>query len=134
MAKLLKIRDHHWQEMVIDVSQQAPTEACGLVAGLENQSVKVYLIENELRSPVCFRMSPRGQIEAFLEIERNGWELMAIYHSHPTGPDHPSERDLIEFAYPDTPYLIWYKKTFEWACRAFLVCEDRFEEISIQIN
>jgi proteasome lid subunit RPN8/RPN11 len=62
--------------------------------------VEVIPVENELHSPVRFRMAAQEQLKAFLRFEERGLELVGLFHSHPAGPVHPSPTDLAEFAYP----------------------------------
>jgi len=133
LDQFLKIHSNHWREMLADVTIRAPIEACGLVAGQNNRSTKVYPLTNELQSPVRFQIAASEQIDAFMEIERNGWDLLAIYHSHPTGPDRPSETDLAEFAYPETLYLIWHFANQSWDCKAFRITENGDVEVPIQL-
>jgi len=128
------------------ILERVPEEACGLVAGTGGCSRVVFEVENILQSPVRFRMEAGQQIRAFLEIEKSGMDLLAIYHSHPQGPDQPSTTDLEEFAYPGTPYLIWYPEaavamsilrsaqdrhramSISWTCRAFMLSDGGFRE------
>lgn len=84
-----------------------PEEGCGLVAGDDAGRVTaVYPIENSLHSPTAYKMDPRQQIEAMLTIEKNGWQLKAIYHSHPYNPARPSERDIQQATYPEAFMMI----------------------------
>lgn len=110
-----------WHEMLAHTRACLPEEACGLVGGQpldpahpQNPSPSqpgfrpmVFLpVENELHSPVRFRMAPAAQLKAFYWLEEHGLELSAIYHSHPQGPRHPSQTDLAEFAYPGVLMLL----------------------------
>ena len=61
-----------------------------MVGGLGQMARQVIQIENELHSPVRFRMAALAQLHGFDQIEGQGWELMAIFHSHPQGPAYPS--------------------------------------------
>jgi len=45
-------------------------------------------------------------LSAFLAMEAQGEELVAIYHSHPQGPPHPSPTDIAQAYYPDTVQVI----------------------------
>ena len=39
-------------------------------------------------------------------MERNGWELLAVYHSHPRSPAQPSATDVDMAYYPDARQVI----------------------------
>jgi proteasome lid subunit RPN8/RPN11 len=123
-----------WEQMRSDVQRRSPQEACGLVGGVQFHARQVFPVENELHSPVRYRMDPQEQVRIFLSLEKLGWELLAIYHSHPNGPDHPSPTDLAEAAYPETAYLIWFPRQGEWSCRGFLIQDGKYTEISIRLD
>ncbi len=123
----------HWDQMRADVVEKAPEEACGLVAGRDNRSQKVFKVPNILHSPTRFRLDPQQQLEALLMIEENNWDLLAIYHSHPAGPSFPSATDIREAAYPDAVNLIWYPHRGDWSCRGFMIEEGVFKEIALRI-
>lgn len=122
-----------YQKMLEDVKLRAPEEACGIVAGRNNLPSHVYVIENELHSQVAFRMDPQQQVIAFLEMEKQDLEMLAIYHSHPTGPIVPSETDLAEFAYPGVLSLIWFTENNTWNCRAFLIANRSYTQVGLQV-
>ena len=84
----------HWQATLAYLETKLPNEACGLLGGVEGVVQQVYPVENELHSPWEFRMNPREQVRAMLEIEKNSWELSGIFHSHPNGPSVPSASDV----------------------------------------
>ncbi|MCA9916700.1 MAG: M67 family metallopeptidase [Anaerolineales bacterium] len=84
-----------------------PEEGCGLVAGSElGRVTAVYPIENHLHSPTTFLMNPQQQIQAMLDLEASGWQLLAIYHSHPHGPETPSPTDIQQATYPEAFSII----------------------------
>jgi proteasome lid subunit RPN8/RPN11 len=84
-----------------------PWEGCGLLAGDEMGVVTaVYPIDNILQSPTAYEMNPHQQIEALLALEAAGWQLLAIYHSHPQGPELPSATDIALAFYPEAVNII----------------------------
>jgi proteasome lid subunit RPN8/RPN11 len=117
-SAILKIHKQHWIEMCDHVADEAPLEACGLLAGISGESLRVFPIANELASATRFRMDATQQVAALQQIERNGWDLIGIYHSHPVGPPIPSQTDLAEALYPGVAHLIWSFDS-NWSCRAF---------------
>lgn len=130
----LRLQRDHWEQMYDHVARGAPLEACGLVAGKEGKSVKVFEMENELKSPVRYRVPAKAQLEAFQEMEAAGWELLAIYHSHPAGPATPSATDLAEATYPETAQLIWSPGEDDWRCRAFRIHNGCSHSLSLEIQ
>jgi len=130
----LIISFHQWELMRSHIEQHIPEEACGLLAGLESQVKMVLPITNELHSPVRYRMAAREQLDAFEQIDRAGLELVAIYHSHPNGPDGPSATDIAEAFYPEAAYLIWSAQDKVWNCRAFRLQEGQFQEVILSVR
>ena len=110
-------------ELVVQITTHAsaclPEEACGLIGGTQGRAVIALPITNELHSPVRFRMDPAEQLQAFLQFESQGLDLLAIYHSHPNGPPHPSPTDIEEFLYPGVLYLILSPGPSGWQVREF---------------
>jgi proteasome lid subunit RPN8/RPN11 len=79
-------------------------------------------------------MDPSAQIKAMFEIEEEGHQIVAIYHSHPVGPEVPSEIDIDDAAYSQAAYLIWYPSGKTWDCRAFVMLDEGPEEIPIVLD
>jgi proteasome lid subunit RPN8/RPN11 len=130
----LTLRGTDWNQMLEHVRQALPDEACGLVGGKKGFSKVVISVPNELKSPVRFRMEVHEQVQALLKIEENDLDLLAIYHSHPSGPAQPSQTDIDEFAYPGVPYLIWHYQEGEWSCHAFTIDRGFFTEIDLSLR
>ncbi len=133
-----------WQRMRNEVSRLSPQEACGILGGrVENNhftekhrswAMKIFPIENMLHSLVRYQMEPKQQLHAFNELEKQNLNLVAIYHSHPTGPDFPSPRDVAEAFYPEVIHLIWSPKNEIWECHAFLINEAKISPVILTIN
>jgi len=86
--------------------REYPLESCGILAGKDGKIVKVYSMENTERSSSSYLMAPEKQLKVFREVEAEGLELSAIYHSHPHSPAFPSQRDVDYAFYPDSLILI----------------------------
>lgn len=134
MSKKLYLRKAHWLRMQSDAENRAGEEACGLVAGNDSTSTAVFRMTNELHSPIRYRLDPGEQLEALLEIDEQGWDLLAIYHSHLGGPDRPSATDIAEAMYPGVTHIIWYPTDREWACKGYLIKSGTFEEVEIVLE
>lgn len=74
-----------------------PIEACALLFGEFTEDGafvrKVTVLQNELHSAERFEMNPESVYKAFNEAEKDGFEFIGIFHSHPA-PATPSITDL----------------------------------------
>ena len=95
-----------FKEIVEHGLREFPNEACGLVAARDGRPVKVFTLRNLDASPVSYRLDPKEQLHAFNEMDEEGWDLFAIYHSHTHSEAFPSETDRGLAFYPDSCYLI----------------------------
>ena len=123
-----------WQKITEHLDGCLPEEGCGLIAGSQGTGKLVKMIENQLHSPVRFRMASEEQWRAFQEFEQFGFDLLAIFHSHPKGPQTPSETDLDEFAYPGVFSLICCPIHQRWQARAFWIEDRKVDEVPCMIK
>lgn len=131
---MIRVHPTHMEMMQVHVDSSAPEEACGIIGGRAGQANIVIPIENMYHSPVRYRMEPQAQWNALQYLEREGLELMGIYHSHPSGPEEPSLSDVKQAYYPEAFYLIWFKKEGIWQCSAFRIVNRRTSHISIIVE
>ncbi len=134
MWESISIQKDHLEIILKQINFQPSIEICGIIAGEKGHSKKVYPITNILQSSTRYRMAPEEQIKALLEIEDKAWDLLAIYHSHPAGPPHPSYTDITEVSYPDSVYLVFspYKNT--WNYKGFIISGENVQEVEIIID
>ncbi len=123
----LPLRRQMWRH----IRRVLPEEGCGFLAGKNLDAVAVLPVANQLHSQVRFVMEPAGQLKALQWIEQNDLEILAIYHSHPSGPATPSATDLAEHAYPETYSIICSPSGSRWRMRCFKLSPDGFEELSV---
>lgn len=92
--------------MLEHAQQEYPDECCGLLAGRGGRVERLYRGVNADRSPYTYRLDPLDQLRIFREIDAEGLELLAIYHSHTQSPAYPSRTDVAKAYYPDAVYVI----------------------------
>jgi len=102
---MVAIERRYVEQMIAQAKEEAPYEACGIIAGQEGRPVKLYRTANAEQSTTTYRLEPEEQYRIFLEMEEKGWELWAIYHSHPAFPPYPSARDIEQAYFPESLYL-----------------------------
>jgi proteasome lid subunit RPN8/RPN11 len=92
---------------IIDHARTArPEEACGLLGGRGGRVERIYPLPNMEQSPVRYLAEPQAQVDAMLEVEERGNEIVGIYHSHLDAPAYPSPTDVTMAAYPEGVHLI----------------------------
>ena len=94
------------QEMMDHARREAPEECCGLLAGKGTEVLRVYPARNALKSPARYSLDPKELYQLLNEIEKQGWELLGIYHSHTHTQAYPSATDIELAFWPDALYFI----------------------------
>ena len=133
MISRLALSKKQWEEMHTHVARQLPFEACGLLAGKNDQVAKVLIVRNQTQSPVRYVMDPYEQLKAFTWIESHDLDLLGIFHSHPTGPETASATDIAEATY-EVVYLIWSLSGGIWKARGFNIEAGQALDVSLVIH
>ena len=102
----MKISRELYDEVLVHALSEAPNECCGMIASQDGIAVKVFPAINVAASPLRYELDPREQLKIELEIDDQGWDLGAIYHSHTRSAPFPSETDRNLAFHPDSIYLI----------------------------
>ncbi len=131
MSETLALTHGHYRQMREHVESCLPNEACGMAGGRDGRVEVVIPVRNALASPVRFQMEPVEQLQAHLQLDEQGLDVAAIYHSHPFGPSHPSQTDVREYTYPASVALIWSKESGSWQLRAFRIREGIYQEVPL---
>jgi [CysO sulfur-carrier protein]-S-L-cysteine hydrolase len=128
---MIELSKPMFDDIVAHARAGLPNEACGVLAGLDGRPARVYPMRNAEDSPFVYRFDEREQLEVFTEIERKGWDLLGLFHSHthteaypsPTDRAHAHWKDPVSGeetpAYPGTRYLILSLAGEEPVLRAF---------------
>jgi proteasome lid subunit RPN8/RPN11 len=94
-------------EIVAHARDDVPNECCGVVAGQNGEATRIYRARNAEESPFRYVIHPSDQLRITMEIEDQGEEIAAIYHSHTKSPAEPSQTDInLAENWPDPLYLI----------------------------
>ena len=94
----IRLSRNDFETMLREARMQAPQEACGLLAGTDENGVRVihriYVLENVEHSAQHFSLRPEDQLAAIRNMRQNGLQLLGNWHSHPATPSRPSEEDI----------------------------------------
>ncbi len=91
-----------FKEIVEQGLREFPNECCGVIAANgDGRPVKVFAMKNADASPATYRLDGKEQLRVFDELDEQGWDMWAIYHSHTHSEAYPSETDTQLAFYPD---------------------------------
>ncbi len=100
------IEKHYIDSMIAHARREAPIECCGVLGGRDEHVLKLYQATNAERSRYRYNIEPQELFRINRECEENGWQFLAIYHSHPDSAAYPSPRDVERASWPESLYLI----------------------------
>jgi proteasome lid subunit RPN8/RPN11 len=113
-------------EMIEHCLAGRPNEACGLLAAKDGSVTKVFLMSNASASPVRYSLDPKEQFAAYQALEKEGWELGGVFHSHTRTAAFPSPTD-VRMASEDVPYVIVSLASDLASIRAFRIIKERWD-------
>ena len=96
-----------YQAMIAHSQFELPHEACGLLAADASGALRMgYCLTNTDSSPVSYTIDPMEHFRAMQHAERNGWDIVGAFHSHPYGAAVPSSVDRRQALDPDWIYVV----------------------------
>jgi proteasome lid subunit RPN8/RPN11 len=112
--------------LLAHAEEEAPNEACGLVAFRDGVAERYVRGRNAAASPYRFELEVEPEAW-FLEDE--GYEL-AVFHSHLSSPPRPSRTDVENIGlWQGRPYLILNLRTGELA--GWRIAADLIEPLAV---
>jgi len=130
----MQLERNFFDEMVEHGLAGFPNESCGLIAGKQGRPVRFFPMRNADASPVTYRLDPKEQLRVFDEIEEQGWDLLAIFHTHTHSEAYPSDTDRKQAFYPEAEYLVMsLTDRAEPILRSFTIVDDEVLERELEI-
>jgi proteasome lid subunit RPN8/RPN11 len=132
---VIQLEHRFRDEIVQQALEEFPNEACGLIAAKEGTPVRLYRMRNADESATTYRLDPKEQLRVFDEIEDEGLDLYAIYHSHTHSEAYPSETDRRQAFYPEAYYLlVSLTDRVEPELRGFRILDGEVTEEEVRIE
>ncbi len=91
---MLQLPQRFAEEIIAHAREEAPNECCGILSGSNGRILRLHRTANAERSPYRFDIDRRDLNRIYAEVQAAGQQLLAIYHSHPSGEARPSRLDL----------------------------------------
>jgi proteasome lid subunit RPN8/RPN11 len=128
-----------YEEMLAQARAELPNECCGILAGKivasaesgdspRGQVVRRFALVNDAHSPVEYLSEPRSMFDADKAMKREGLDMLAVYHSHPTSDPVPSRKDRERSYHPDVMNLIISLKTADAVMRGWWLTAEDYRE------
>jgi len=122
------------EEMIAHAQEEAPNECCGVIAGKGGKGVKLFRAKNAEASPYRYNVDSQDLFRIYRECEENGWEFLAIYHSHTFSEAYPSQTDVRLAFWPESHYvLVSLKDAENPAVRAYRIVDGRVNEVDLGV-
>ncbi|MDK2854458.1 MAG: [CysO sulfur-carrier protein]-S-L-cysteine hydrolase [Thermococcaceae archaeon] len=131
--KSLFIKRIHLDE-ILRKAKESKIEICGFLVGKIEGNVafveRLVFANNKLNSPVEFEIEPLETLKVLEAAEKEGREIVGIFHSHVNCPPYPSSKDLKGM---DLWRNIWLIVNNLGEYRAFTLEEENVKEVKIEI-
>jgi len=122
-------------EMIAHAREDAPNECCGIIAGRDGRAEKLFRAKNSEASPYRYNVDPKDLFRIHRECDQNGWDFLAIYHSHTASEAHPSPTDVRLAFWPETFYvLVSLMQPDGPVVRAFRIVDGRVSEDELTVG
>ena len=104
---MLKLPPEIVEGMVTHARDEFPLECCGMLAGKDGVPVKQVRATNSEASEFRYRVDDRELLRFLRECDDNGWDFLAVYHSHTRSEAYPSPTDVrLARNWPDPYYIL----------------------------
>ncbi len=132
---MLRVPKRFHNEMIAHALVNDSIECCGVLAGTDETFQKLYRMTNVESSPYRFSWDPKELLPIWNEMEDNGWEHRAVYHSHIHSEAYPSSTDVRLASWPEAYYIIVSLIDKENpGIRAFRIVDGAISEEELQID
>ncbi len=120
-------------EIIEHARRESPRECCGIIAGRGGVPERLYSLRNIAEGNVLYEIDPKQLMDLeFNEFEKDGSEIVAIYHSHPASRAYPSKTDVELAFWPQAVYLICSLEDPESPyVRGFMLRDGEIREVTL---
>ncbi len=133
VSNVVRVTELVLQRLLEEARSAPDEECCGLLAGGDGIITAIFPAPNASDAADAYEIAPQDLFRLMREIRACGLELLGIYHSHPTGENRPSARDIERAYYPDAAYFILLPMPdAPQPVRAFSIRDGRATEIAIE--
>jgi proteasome lid subunit RPN8/RPN11 len=122
-------------QMVAHCITGLPDEACGLLAGDARTGVvaRCYPTRNAAASARVYTVDSRDLLHADRDAERDGLQLIGVFHSHTHTDAYPSPTDVDQAPDPEWHYVVVSLRDTHPVVRSYRIAGGRIDEESVVV-
>ncbi len=134
---MLRLARDVYLKMVAHCLDGLPLEACGLLAGppaaasptdAGQAATMCYPAANAAASARVYTVEPRDFLRADRDAERQGLEIVAVFHSHTHTDAYPSPTDIAQAPDPDWHYVLVSLRDVAPVVRSYRIVDGKITE------
>ena len=132
----LTLTQAHVDEIIAHAREDAPNEACGIIAGKDGTATRLYRMENAAASPYRYEMYGKAVLDLIKELDSQDEEFLVIYHSHTKTEAYPSPTDVrLAGGWPEQYFvLVSLQDEGAPAVRAFRIIDEQITEAELVVS
>jgi [CysO sulfur-carrier protein]-S-L-cysteine hydrolase len=134
MRTVMMIPGNVMKQILAQARRDVPIETCGYLIGMDGYITQCIPIRNDDQAEDHFTFDAEEQLAAIECAEREGLDIIALYHSHPKGDAWPSAEDVKLAFDPLILYVIIGLTGTQESVRAFHIIGGKIEEEPIIDN
>ncbi len=129
-----------FEDLLRHAQAEYPLECVGLLGGVilpgeatQGRVMRRYPLVNIAQSKVLFEADLKDLLAVESDLRNQQWQLLAIYHSHPTSEPIPSRTDLERHVQENVVCLIVSLKGSQPTARAWWLTPENYQEAEWEI-
>jgi proteasome lid subunit RPN8/RPN11 len=130
---MLRMPRDVYLQMVAHCITGLPDEACGIIAGdpATGTIARLYPTRNAAASARVYSVDSRDLLDADRDAERNGTQLIGVFHSHTHTDAYPSPTDVDQAPDPGWHYVVVSLRDTHPVVRSYRIAGGGIEEESV---
>ena len=132
---MLRMSRDVYLQMVAHCITGLPDEACGLLAGDPDTGLveRCYPTRNSSASARLYTVDSRDLLQADRDAERQGSQLIGVFHSHTHTDAYPSATDIDQAPDPGWHYVVVSLRDTHPVVRSYRIADGRVDEESVVV-
>ena len=120
--------------MIATCVRALPNEGCGLLVGRGDRVEDVVASSNVAASARIYEIDSRVLLATDRRCEREGLEMMGVFHSHTHSEAYPSPTDVAQAPDPAWHYVLVSLRDARTVVRSYRIVDGRVDEEEVIVG